>query len=243
MRTYGAIYPVDAELESLRTIAPGVMIIDDRCLCRPERHETLQGPADAILYSTGRAKFADLGFGGYAMLKPCTSYSPRRLPFSLRALTKVTRGYTCAIETNRRFEYRDCDWLEMADDTNVSGTYWEMIFEASERAETQKKELNSLYSTLLPANCQLPPEFHTWRFNIMVKDKTQLIREVFRAGLFASSHFAPLTGIFADGNAPEANRLHRSVVNLFNDHFFDARRAKKLASVVTRHLERVLHQQ
>jgi hypothetical protein len=189
-----------------------------------------------VLFSTGHAKFADLGLGGYAVLSCRTPYSTSSLTYSARALADLTDDYKRAVELNRRFVYRDSDWLQVSGPRAAMDRYWQQVSDAVRLGDAQKEQLNAIYRASLPAQCQLPPEFQTWRFNIRVPAKLSLIRKIFTAGLFASSHYAPLTGVFADGDAPEATRLHQEILNLFNDRYFDAERAARIASIVTRHI-------
>ena len=88
--------------------------------------------------------------------------------------------------------------------------------------------------TRLPAGIQLPAEFQQWRFNIRVRNKPAVMRAIFDSRLFASSHYASLAGLMSDGRAPEAESLASEVINLFNDHHFDATKAERLCEIVSR---------
>ena len=88
----------------------------------------------------------------------------------------------------------------------------------------------------LPKEIQLPQSYQTWRFNIRVKNKSQILNAIFNAGLFASSHYASMAGIMADGSAPHAELLADEVINLFNDEHFDEEKAQKICDVILRNL-------
>jgi hypothetical protein len=60
---------------------------------------------------------------------------------------------------------------------------------------------------------------------------------IFNAGLFASSHYASMAGVMAEGHAPQAEILADQVVNLFNDHHFDLQKAEKICEVILENYE------
>lgn len=65
VRTYGAVYDADALFAELRR--DDFTIVDDRCLCPPDVDgEDLSPHADVTLFSTGYAKYVDLGGGAFA---------------------------------------------------------------------------------------------------------------------------------------------------------------------------------
>ena len=68
VRTYGMEDSRDALFAEIRERGPELMLVDDRCLCRPRFDEPTPPGVDAVLYSTGYAKPVDLGFGGFASL-------------------------------------------------------------------------------------------------------------------------------------------------------------------------------
>lgn len=76
VRTYGAIYEADSFFAELKT-REDFTIVDDRCLCRPDIDgENLSPHADATLFSTGYAKYVDLGGGGFATVANKQSSRP-----------------------------------------------------------------------------------------------------------------------------------------------------------------------
>lgn len=67
VRTYGALYDADAFFASLKALRDDFVIVDDRCLFRPDVDGTLiSRHATVTLFSTGYAKYVDLGGGGFA---------------------------------------------------------------------------------------------------------------------------------------------------------------------------------
>jgi hypothetical protein len=85
---------------------------------------------------------------------------------------------------------------------------------------------------MLPEEIQFPDYYQSWRFNIRLKKKDEVLAAIFAAGLFASSHYASLAGIMDDGHAPRADRLANEVINLFNDHHFTVQQAEQACAVI-----------
>jgi len=88
----------------------------------------------------------------------------------------------------------------------------------------------------LPDEIKLPQEYQSWRFNLRVKDKEPVLKAIFSAGLFASSHYASLAGIMAPGHCPQAETLAGEIINLFNDHYFDAQRTEDVCALILENL-------
>lgn len=230
--TYGESSTPNGFFEVIKQISPKLLIIDDRCLCLPGLEFDPLNQADVQLYSTGYAKIVDLGSGGYAFLREELDYLPAQLPFHPRYHEELEKAYKASVSQRTRFFYRDSDWLE----TSTPVPAWDKYLERIERKLMQTLEqriaLNQIYASLLPAEIQLPGGFQTWRFNIRVRDSQRVLERIFAAGLFASSHYASLAGIMADGQAPYAEDLAGSIINLFNDHHFTADQAEHTCKII-----------
>lgn len=233
--TYGEPSTPNGFFSGIKSLDPGLLIVDDRCLCIPEFEE--RSLADVILFSTGYAKIVDLGFGGYALLKNNVAYQPANLPFTPSDHDEVEREYKKAVQARVRFSYRDMDWLET--DANLPGwhEYCRGIETGLKPSLDQRQRLNEIYASRLPSKLQVPQNYQVWRFNIRVKNKPEVMKAIFNAGLFASSHYASLAGIMADGPAPHAEVLASKVINLFNDHHFDADKAIRICDVILENYE------
>lgn len=110
--------------------------------------------------------------------------------------------------------------------------YRRMIEVGLELSLLQRRMLNAMYSSRLPKDIQLPKQYQTWRFNVRVKNKKQIMDEIFADGLFASSHYASLAGIMSEGRAPVAESVAGEVVNLFNDHHFTSEMAGHICELI-----------
>lgn len=210
VRPYGSETDPAPLFRRLKEIQPDILLIDDKCLCRPDCDaERLTEVADVTLFSTGYAKYADIGGGGFAHLRETIAYG--------------------------RDDRAGAEWLDLRPPEWSWNDYRRLTIEATRVADEQKQRLNEIYARTLPPQIQLAPEFQSWRFNIRVPSSGRLLTSVFEAGLFASRHYASLG---EHGSFPSAERLHADIVNLFNDRYFDETRARRITELVLQHIGR-----
>ena len=234
--TYGeASTPYDF-FHQIKSEDESILVVDDRCLCIPEVEPDAENLADVQLYSTGYAKIVDLGWGGFAFLKDDVLYRPVHLPFDPQAHEQIEAQYKQTIQDGTAFIYGDSDWLQTGVELPAWEEYCKNIKDSLPVSLSQRARLNAIYASQIPQEVQLSDAYQTWRFNILVKNKPQVLKAIFEAGLFASSHYASLAGIMAEGSCPQAERLHNSVINLFNDDHFDETRAERVCDVILKNL-------
>lgn len=233
--TYGEPSTPEAFFQRLKQLDETILIVDDRCLCVPEI-DPINSVADVQLFSTGYAKLVELGFGGYAFLKADVSYGIAHLPFDADAPDRLEQSYKQALKTRSFFDYHDSNWLQTEAALPAWDDYRAQIYVELERSLRQREQLNALYASHLPPELQLPELYQTWRFNLRVPDKEQVLGAIFRAGLFASSHYASLGGILSPSQCAQAENLHAGMINLFNDHHFDEARAEQVCRVILENL-------
>lgn len=232
-RTFGAIFDAVAVFQEIKRLTPNALIIDDRCACAPSFPvDALLEHVDVVLYSTGYAKYADIGFGGYAIVKDESLYRRARLAFDERDLEFQTVQYKKALSTRQKFVYVDNTWLDFSDPWSDLATYRKMVETQAKRVSLLKQSINHIYASRLPPEIQLSSAFQSWRFNIHVADKPALMAAIGEAGLFASGHYDSLEGLFGAGTGENARVSHRHIVNLFNDGNFDVKRAELLADLI-----------
>jgi hypothetical protein len=104
--------------------------------------------------------------------------------------------------------------------------YRQRVESSLSAALAQRAALNAVYASGLPAEIQLPAGYQHWRFNVRVRHRSAVMRAIKDAGLFAGTHYAALAP------APHAERLAGEVVNLFNDHRFDAGKAERICEIL-----------
>lgn len=234
--TYGEGSTPNEFFVSIKSLAPDLMIVDDRCLCTPDTSFDPANKADIQLYSTGYAKIADLNFGGYAFMSSDIHYQAAHLPFNPQHHEEVEQAYKASIGQRTKFVYQDCDWLETDVPTWAWDEYCGQIQKKLALSLEHRASLNQIYANMLPVEIQLPAPYQNWRFNIRVRDKQRILDAIFASGLFASSHYVSLAGIMDTGKAPEAETLELSTINLFNDHHFNADQAEKICRVIRENL-------
>ena len=232
--TYGEESTPDEFFMRAKSLNPALLIVDDRCLCVPAFDAN--SSADVVLFSTGYAKVVELNSGGYAWMREDVDYEPAQLKFDPAHHEKLEKSYKAAVQNRTRFDYRDSDWLQTDGELSDWRIYRRMIEVGLELSLLQKRRLNAIYTTRLPMEIQLREQYQTWRFNIRVKNKKQIMDVVVANGLFASSHYASLAGIMSEGRAPVAESLAGEVVNLFNDHHCDDDRAERMTGLILRTL-------
>ncbi|HSK80484.1 MAG TPA: hypothetical protein VLQ45_28785 [Thermoanaerobaculia bacterium] len=238
VRTYGAVGDAAPLFRAAKELAPDLLVIDDRCLCRPDPDCGGRTPgADVTLWSTGYAKHVDVGFGGFAHLSPGVPYRQQAGAYSAPALEEIERRVKKAVARGVPFDGGGEDWLELAPPEVSWPAYRSGLLAALPEIDEHKRRLNAIYTELLPVEVCLPERFQEWRFNVLVPEPDELVARLFAAGLFASRHYASLGGVFSPGSFPGAEALHRRVVNLFNDRSFDEERARLAAGLVLEHLE------
>jgi len=234
--TYGEPSTPVELFQSIQSKYPELLLVDDRCLCIPDLELPDELFADATLYSTGYAKIVELNFGGYTFLKDGTSYISQELPFDPQAYEETERGYKHAIQNCMPYTYADSAWLQTDADLPTWYDYRQQIEGGLQSSLRQRAALNEVYAARLPAEIQLQPAYQTWRFNLRLKNKERVLKAIFSAGLFASSHYASLSGIMGPGRCPQAESLAGEIINLFNDHHFDVQKAEQTCAVIMENL-------
>jgi hypothetical protein len=238
VRTYGAERDENQFFAMLKGRQPDLLVIDDRCLCRPICEEKdLVSSADITLFSTGHAKHVDLGFGGFAHLTAEVSYGRHESDFSEEVLIETTKRYKLAFATCSSFESADESWLDVSRPDMSWRVYRRKVADALRIADQQKLKMNALYQELLPAEIQMPSDFQRWRFNIRIARPDEVVERLFREGLFASRHFQAPTGVFCSGRFEQTETLHSEVVNLFNDRYYDDDKAVRTAKIISAHVD------
>lgn len=228
--TYGEPSTPQGFFTDLKNLCPELVIVDDRCLCIPDLDPV--SVADVILFSTGYAKIVEFNFGGYAFIDDRLKYQPVYLPFNASHHDEIEKQHKEAVLNRAEFVYQDSDWLESNSPLPAWHDYSAQIETSRKTSLAQRSILNNIYENSLPRELQLPGRYQTWRFNIRVKHKAKVLSAIFAAGLFASSHYASMAGIMADGFTPQADALSNEVINLFNDGHFDEHKAQKTCEVI-----------
>ena len=234
--TYGEPSTPDDFFRRVKSRYPNLLIVDDRCLCTPELELQQSASADMTLYSTGYAKVVELNFGGYAFMREGTPYQTQNLPFNPQAYEEIESRYKYSIQNREPYVYKDSAWLQTDANLPTWYDYQQQIQDGLDTSVQHRTSLNKIYTNHLPAEIQLSREYQSWRFNIRLNNKEHVLKAIFSAGLFASSHYASLAGIMAPGKCLHAENLANEIINLFNDHYFDPQKAEEVCAVIMENL-------
>lgn len=237
VRTYGADGDEDDFFLSLKQAQPDLIIIDDKCLGRPDPDGiNLSRMADVTLFSTGHAKYVDLDYGGFAFVEQRVKYQRQDSEYSETAMHALNNQYRTADDQCAFFQSACEAWLDLSQPALPWNDYRDQVDAALKKADEHKESINAIYRRALPDEIQLAHRFQGWRFNIRVPESERLVARLFQAGLFASRHYPPLISLSSDEDFPIAEQLHENVVNLFNDGNYDANMARRTAELVIEHL-------
>lgn len=232
VRTYGALKDTSREFEQIKSISKDVLIIDDRCLCVPERNPQFWN-ADMLLYSTGHCKQIDLDGGGLAFYKEGTKFRIDNM--LLYDGTNEEALYKQAFSSEKPFTNIPQGWLKMDSYLSVEEYFAKIENLISDRIK-QRELINEIYSNRLPLSIQFDKEYQSWRFNIRVDAslKEQVLENLFNNGLFASNHYHSANRLFDNTRFPVSDSLYTSVINLFNDKNYSTEKAIETCIVINR---------
>ena len=147
--------------------------------------------------------------------------------FSEKKQVNMGKGSMAYVSENVRYE--ECAIPAQSFLTNEEWVLNEgEVLAAMDAAILHKEKLNAIYRKELPKQIQLPEAYQHWRFNILVKNKEEILKALFDAGLFASSHYKAL----GEEPAPIASNLAAYVINLFNDSYFTEEQAMKSCDII-----------
>jgi hypothetical protein len=243
VRTYGAILSSGEDIfREIKSIDREFFIIDDRCLSFPDfQFDITLTEADLVLFSTGYSKYIDIDWGGFGFLSDEYSYNNKLFEkFVETDLERVIGAFRESLDNKTQLDKRfiNSSWLDFKSvESSSFETYRENIENRFREMKLHKKNINSIYYKELPEDIILNKEFQDWRFNIVVPNKEDVLKEIFNNNLFASSHYSHVDFIFFEKSLSKgsiAEELHSRVINLFNDHRFTEEMAYNIVKVVNK---------
>ncbi|MBP7274247.1 MAG: DegT/DnrJ/EryC1/StrS family aminotransferase [Saprospiraceae bacterium] len=231
VHTYGALKHVHNFFNQIKAISTNFKIIDDRCLCFPDT-EIKDMCSDLMLYSTGYGKTIDLGQGAFAYLKEGLYVNEEVQNYSEYDLEKLTDDYKFCLQNRLNISNKNYNWLDTKLNTIDKNKYFQLISQKVVELKTHKEKINAIYNSNLSDHIKLDSDFNNWRYNIVVNNKDEILRRIFDAGLFASSHYVPSSVLFSDVNYFEAELLSQKIINLFNDKSFSEQQAENICKII-----------
>jgi dTDP-4-amino-4,6-dideoxygalactose transaminase len=242
VRTYGVESDLSTFFGEIKSINNRFLVIDDKCLCVPVFIQEEKN-VDLLLFSTGYAKYIDIGYGGYGFISDDdVKYEKVKLSGRNNGRSsiknnfkKIMQDIIFSYEKKVVYHYEDTDWLDHGEAGNFD-QYKKTVLKKTESERSYKEKINDFYFRNLPSEIILPHEFQNWRFNILVPEKENLLNKIFKARLFASSHYLPVAQCFGNYDSPVSKKLYASVINLFNNKKVTIPFASKICIIINDHL-------
>jgi len=223
-------------IKSIKEKHPKTEIIEDKCLCVPKFETSTSPDIDLILYSTGYAKYCDIGFGGFGysnvdLENSCFDFNNNTLFLdSIKNEIEKKQSFTISEDVYK-------NWLDNRELPIEMELYIKKILENINVIKKHKETINKIYKDKLPKEIQLGSEFQNWRFNILVKNKYQILKEIFNNRLFASSHYPDMKFYFEGEKAQNTSSIHNKIINLFNDKNIDSNQALRIVEIINSNLK------
>lgn len=237
---YGTAWTYEA-LKIFREYTP--CLIHDVCLGIPSTSYEENSIADLTLFSMGKGKVIDLGYGAMGI-------SREKIPLNIgtkpQHIERFKKRYECLdhywkeiIKGKAKFDIGQLglEWIDTSD-TLIENNFSQKLKDAKKNILVHKEKLNSIYQTLIPKELHYKEVSNIWRFNILLNNKETLLKHLFAEGLFASSHYANtakyLFTLPQPNTYPKADFIEKHIVNLFNDFYFSEEKAKLCALLINR---------
>jgi hypothetical protein len=236
--TYGVPSVPYAFFRQIRNISPHLVIIDDRCLCTPTmKTNNDDNCIDLILYSTAHAKQVDLSGWGFGFVSDSLCLEKHQVTFEKQKYSELKSSFNDPILNYFPDRDKISECIEVSDGVDIDPSHYEKLIEEDvEKWREHKRMIAEIYKTSLPEEVQLPSEMNNWRFNIRVKKKDQILKELFRNNLFASGHFASIGTMLNTHECKAANHLHQNIINLFVDKYYTREKAEKTVELIKKNL-------
>jgi len=230
--TYGNERKNSNFFKECKSINRDFIIIDDKCLNKPEININKNSQSDLELYSTGYAKYCDLGYGGFSLTKD--KIKLHKVKYSDDNYNKILINIRNSIKFKKKFKMHYKNWLKKEFVENEK-KYFQNIKNSLIKIKLHKLKINKIYNEILPNELKLGEEFNSWRYNIIISKKEELLKKIFNYNLFASSHYYPSSKIFKLEKQKNTDLLNNSIINLFNDFRYNEEMAEKTAKIIKKH--------
>jgi hypothetical protein len=216
-------------LEKIKKEFPEIYLIDDRCLCFPDRTYS-NSLFDLVLFSTGPRKQIDLGYGGFGLVKGSV-LERQNLTRSIKDFEYVRSLIKELPEIEKWKDAAYLNWFE-AKQYDHTEDYFNELNKSLTIQVLYKKNLKEIYYKNIPQEFLMNEKYNDWRVQIRVKNKKKLLEMIFNAGMFAGDHFRSLGTWFDKREFPVGERLEREVVNLFIDFNIKPDQALQLSLLI-----------
>jgi len=217
------------------------MVIYDKCLSVPLIPYPGSLNYDLVLFSTGKGKIADIGFGGIGMgvtaeLMSIQDQGTSSAAERQSAYDTIEAGWKASIEKGIQLDINlpgdSSNWISSSA-LSETDSYEKLLHEELEIARKEKETINQVYSSVIPSPLFFYPEANMWRFNILVNEARLLIGHIFEHGFFASRHYANAARVLGySQNCHQSEWIENHIVNLFNYKYLSVDEAEQCAYLV-----------
>ena len=206
VKTFGIEFNIQPFYKKIKEINNDVFIIDDMCLCVPRFNYDIEN------------SYADMSFfsSGYS-----------------KYVDIDYGGYGFIEDKKFRKNFQDVSknkyFLE----------YKKTIIDRIKPIKMHKDELNCIYKANIPRKYHLGNEFTNWRFSFLADNKDEILQAIFnKENLFASSHYPQIDYEYKDNPMQNSNvnKIHKNIINLFNDFRFTKEQAYLVTEIVKQHI-------
>ena len=232
--TLGISHNHEAFYTELKERNPALFLIDDRCLQIPETDAHLTN-ADVVLYSTGYSKVLDFSKGGFAHVSETVKYQRLPLTYSSKDFKELQAQFQQVLKSKSKFHFKDGHWFGNPHKEINRETYFTEINSKLDELLAHKFRLNKIYQENISPPFIMGENLNQWRYSVKVNNKEDVLKKIFDAGLFASSHYQPVASIFGDGPETNAKYLHDVTINLFNDFRYDESKALETSKIINQY--------
>jgi len=229
---------ITKQLTKIKVSHPEILVIFDLCLSMPVTSKPNSDIPDLVLYSSGYSKPVDIGHGGFGYSRFKVENNKKGV--QVEAIQKENFEEQILKLGNGDIIGYKADWLDLELNNLNSKSYFSEIKDEFDGSKEHRRCLISIYQAMLPKRILLKDEYQSWRFNVLVPNKEELLISISNAGLFASTHYAMAQPMH---NMPVAFELSKFVLNLFFDSYFTEEKAISICKVINTHIELYLEEE
>ena len=238
VHSYGHCFDNTAFYAELKIINPSLCIIDDRCLCKPELDDYLPERVDMALFSTGYAKYVELSFGGYGIVKEVpANIEVEGGDYSEEDESKLQVYIKDCLTSHKQYVWpADYPWLDCSPLKMDPEQYFGIVRAKIKKVKTDKEIINKIYRQNIPSELQWGDGYDDWRFMISVQNREVVLKSIFDAGLFAGTNFPSVAWMFKGQHCNKAEEESSHILNLFNDFRVNEEMAYKTCEIIKANL-------
>ena len=236
VHAYGKIIDTEKYYTNIKSIDPNLLIIDDKCLCRPKLNSKIENNIDLEIFSTGYAKYIELNYGGWGIINDKYNYKAQNIIFDGANELNTQMDYvkTCLNE-EVKYQPTNANWLD-GECSFQENHYTQIVKKEITRIDEHKKIINNIYKNNIPQEIQLGTDYNNWRFMVKAKNRMTIIENVFQQNLFVGTNFPSVSKLFKAVESPYAELEAKNILNLFNDFRINESDALKICKIIHKSL-------